>query len=210
MPSFSTAIVQDEVDTQRRLADFGLDADQFMEIAEVATTWAGDASPLMPHNAPGTLAYIYGVQEMRHQLVDDEWEVERTFGIEAVINRIIGIRIAYQNVDRACDPEFPPIPRSAKGNASENICGPNLFVHSGVEPGPLTGVKQDGTTTYYVMVGEDGSVELSNPVIKNGLYKHFNERIFINRPSEDWEAEIDPETGPIEDFEISVSLKDDM
>ena len=96
------------------------------------------------------------------------------------------------------------------GNAAENLCGPNLFVHAGVEVGPLTGVKQDSIPTYYVMVGEDGSVELSHPVIKNGTYKHFHERILIHRPAEDWEEEIDPETGPIEDFDVAVSFKDDM
>jgi hypothetical protein len=112
-------------------------------------------------------------------------------------------------VDRACDWDFPPNPRSAKGSAAENICGPNLFEHAGVEPGPLTGVKEDGIPTYYAMVGEDGSVEFSHPVIKNGSYQHFNERIFIHRPTEDWEEKIDPETGPIEDFDVAVSLKDD-
>ncbi len=210
MPQFKTTIVDGEIDVQRRLADFRFTADQFMAIATTARIWADDASPLMPQNAPGTLAYIYGVQELRHQLLDDEWEVDRTCGIEAVINRKLGMRIGYQNVDQACAPDFPPHPRSTKGSAAENICGINLFVHAGVEPGPLTGVKQDGIPTYYVMVGEDGSVELSHPVIKNGSYKHFHERIFINRPIEDWEEEIDPETGPIEDFDVAVSFKDDM
>lgn len=210
MPPFKMVVVDCIIDVQRRLADFALNTDQFMPIAAIARTWADDASPLMPQNAPGTLAYIYGVQELRQQLLGGEWEVDRTCGIEAVINRKLGVRIGYQNVDRACDHDFPPNPRSTKGTASENICGPNLFVHAGVEPGPLTGVRQDGIPTYYVMVGEDGSVELSHPVIKNGTYKHFHERIFIDRPTDEWEEEIDPETGPIEDFDIVVSFKDDM
>lgn len=209
MLPFSTVIVDGEHDTQRRLADFGLAAEQFEEIARAARTWADDASPLMPQNAPGTLAYIFGVQELRHQIVEGDWEVDRACSIEAVLNRKLGIRIGYQNVDRACDPAFPPNPLSAKGSAAEIICGPTLFEHAGVEPGPLTGVKQDGIPTYYVMVGEDGSVELSHPVIKDGSYKHFHERIFIGRPTNDWEEELDPETGPIQDFDIAVSFKDD-
>lgn len=210
MPCFSTVIVDGEFDVERRLADFGLIAGQFTAIAAVARTWADDASPLMPLNAPGTLAYIFGVRELRHQLVEGEWEVDRTSGIEAVINRALGVRIGYQNVDRSCDPNFPPNPLSAKGSAAEIFSGPNLFEHAGVEPGPLTGVKQDGLTTYYVMVGEDRSVELSQPVIKDGSYKHFNERIFIARPTNDWEEEIDPQTDPIQDFDVAVSFKDDM
>lgn len=77
-----------------------------------------------------------------------------------------------------------------------------------MDAGPLTGVLFDGVPTYYVMVGEDGSVELSHPVISNGSYKHFHERIFIYAPNDDWEAELDPETGPIDDFDISVNFKD--
>lgn len=210
MPSFKTAIVDGENEVQSRLADFGLTVEQIKAIANVARAWADDASPLMPRNAPGTLAYIFGVQELRHQIMGEEWDVDHTCGIESVINRELDVRIGYQNVDRACDPIFPPNPRSTKGSAAENICGPNLFVHAGVEPGPLTGVKLDGIPTYYVMVGEDGSVELSHPVIKDGSYKHFNERILIDRPIDGWEDEISPETDPIEDFDVAVSFKDDM
>ena len=210
MPDFRTVIVDDEFDVNRRLADFGLNPDQFTAIADTARAWADDASPLMPVNAPGTLAYIFGVEEMRHQLVDLDWQVDRTCGIEAVVNRSLGRRIGFQNVDRACDREFPPMPRSTKGSAAENICGPTLFQIAGIEPGPLTSVRQDGVPTYYVMVGEDGSVELSHPVIKNGSYKHFYERIFIRSSAKDWEEGIDTDTSPIEDFDVAVSLKDDL
>lgn len=205
---FRTAIldVPDEVD--QRLADWGLVRQQFTAIARTAKSWADDASPLMPLNAPGTLAYIFGVAELRRQLVDDAWRVERKGGIEVVLNAHANLRIGFHNVDAACDAKFPPQPRSAKGTASENLCGPTLFQHFGVEPGPLTGVNEDGVPTYYVMVGEDGSVELSNPVIKDGTYKHFNERIFIYKPAEDWEDEIASDEGPAENFEVEVSFKD--
>jgi len=208
VPSFKTSIVEREIDVERRLQDWGLSRDQFIDVAKAARMWADDASPLMPLNAPGTLAYIFGVQELRHQLVDDKWHVDRTHGIEAVINRSLGLRIGFHNVDQACDLMFPPHPRSAKGSASENLCGPNLFQHFGVEPGPLTAVTDDGVTTYYAMVGEDGSVELSNPVILDGTYRHFNERIFIFRSAESWEREIESDTGPVDDFDVEVTFKE--
>lgn len=210
MPTFRTAVLESENDVERRLQDWGLTKGQFTEIAKVANTWAADASPLMPLNAPGTLAYIFGVQELRRQLIDGNWHADRSSGIEAVLNRTLGLRIGFHNVDRACDPIFPPHPRSSKGSASENLCGPNLFQHFGVEPGPLTAVTDDGITTYYVMVGEDASVELSHPVIFDGTYRHFHERICIFRPSGTWESEIDPDTGPLEDFEVDVSFKEQI
>lgn len=208
MASFVTVLVQHELEVIRRLETLGLVRDQFLAIGLVARGRADDASPLMPVNAPGTLAYIHGVKELRQQLLDGVWAVDRTCGIESVINRQIGMRIGYQNVDRACDPLFPPTPRSLKGSAAEGLSGSTLFEYSGVETGPLTGVLSDGVPTYYVMVGEDGSVELSHPVISNGLFRHFHERIFVFTPNDDWEAEIDSETGPIDDFEISVKFKD--
>jgi hypothetical protein len=133
--------------------------------------------------------------------------VDRTCGVEAVVNRERRIRIAFQNVDRACDPNFPPNPRSSKGSASELLSGPTLFEHAGVDAGPLTGVLSDGVPTYYAMVGEDGSVELSHPVISNGSFVQFHERILISAPDADWADTIDPETGPVEDFEIPVRFK---
>lgn len=202
MRSFSTTVVEGESSIAARLSDFGILPQQLLAVGKIARTWADDASPLMPINAPGTLAYIYGVRELRQQLLDGSWVVDRTCGIEAVINRDLRMRIAFQNVDRACDPIFPPNPRSAKGSASESLCGPTMFEYAGVEAGPLTGVLQDGVPTYYLMVGEDGSVELSHPVIVNGSYAYFHERILITPPDSDWIDEINPETGPVDDFEI--------
>jgi len=208
MPSFATSIVQGERAVADRLSDFGLVPEQILAVGAVARTWADDASALMPINAPGTLAYIYGVQELRQQVIDGVWAADRTCGIEAVVNRDRKVRIGFQNVDRACDSDFPPNPRSAKGSASESLCGPTLFEHAGIDAGPLTGVKSDGIPTYYVMVGEDGSVELSHPVIANGSYKQFHERIFIVAPSGDWSDEINPDTSPLNDFDIVVRFKD--
>lgn len=208
MAAFRTAVVEGEIEVSRRLESLTLSRDQILSIAMVARRWADDASPLMPTNAKGTLAYIFGVAELRSQLLDGRWQVDRTCGIEAVINRELGIRIGYQNVDRSCSLIVPPHPISAKGSASENLCGPTLFEYVGMDAGPLTGVGTDGVPTYYVMVGEDGSVELSHPVISNGSYKHFNERIFVSAPDDDWTDVIDPAIGPTDNFDVEVKFKD--
>lgn len=209
MPTFQTNVVDDKVDVERRLADFGLVKEQVLAVADVAKRWADDASPLMPLNAPGTLAYIHGVAELRRQFLAVEWMIDRTSGIEGVINRTLGIRVVFQNVDRACDPILKPHPRTSKGAGAESISGPTLFEHAGVEPGPLVAVKLDGLTTYYVMVGEDGSVEFSCPVVENGMFVAFPERIFVRRIDDDWVEEIDA-ASPFDDFDVPVSLKNDM
>lgn len=209
MPQFSTALLTEEFDVRRRLAEFDLDQEGLKAVGNVARNWADDAGPLMPVNAAGTLAYIYGVQELRYRTVGQSWEVDRNYGIEAVVNTSLNMRVAYQNVDLACDPIFPPNPRSAKGNAAEYLSGPDLFVYAGVEPGPLTGLGHDNVETYYLMVGENGSVELSLPIIRNGSYKHFCERIFVHVSDRDLDVSSTLETGPVTEFDIPVALKDE-
>lgn len=217
MPSFNTSIVDEPTAMEQRLADFGLTASQFLAIRDSARAATDDASPLMPLNAPGTLGYIYGVEATRAQILDGIWQIDRTLGVEAIINRELGIRIGYQNVDKACDPVFKPMPRTAKGPASEKMCGFPLFEHYGMaletdtDRLPSDSIKDplaDQVNTYFVMVGEDGSVELSCPIIEGRRYAGFRERIFIETPDADWEQMISGEDGPMDDFDVDVSIKE--
>ncbi|RUW58989.1 hypothetical protein [Mesorhizobium sp. M7A.F.Ca.US.008.03.1.1] len=217
MPSFRTAIIDSPQDAERRLADWGLAAEQFLAVRDSARAAADNASPLMPLNAPGTLGYIHGVGALRGQLLDGEWVIDRTLGVEAVINHRLGLRIGYQNVDRACDVVFPPMPRSERGNGTARLCRLPLFEHFGVElesdadrlpSDELQDPLGDQVVTYFVMVGEDGSVELSRPIIANKKYDQFVERIFVDNPSDDWGEIMDPEMGPVEDFDVPVIFKD--
>jgi len=217
MPPFRTAIIETPIDASRRLADFRLTVEQILAIRDSARAAYDDASPLMPQNAPGTLAYIYGVGALRGQLLNEEWVIDRTLGVEAVINHRLNIRIGFQNVDRSCDPGFPPMPRSEKGSGSARLCRLPLFEHYGVIlesdadrlPGDDVKDPHGGqVVTYFVMVGEDGSVELSCPVIANRRYSDFGERIFVHRPDSDGEVRMDLDTGPMEDFDVTVVFKD--
>lgn len=217
MPIFSTAIYDNTVSAELRLADFGLTIMQFLTIRDSARAAADDASPLMPLNAQGTLAYIHGVEALRGQILDSDWIIDRTLGVEAIINHELGIRIGYQNVDKACDPVFKPMPRSAKGVATERMCSAPLFDYYGMnlevdkDRLPRDDVKDphsERVTTYFVMVGEDGSVELSSPIIENQRFADFRERIFIDRPEEDWDTQLEPDSIPTEEFDVTVTFKD--
>lgn len=207
MIPFKTVIVSAPTDVETRLADFGLVRDQFVAIGKTARAYADDASPSMPLNAAGMLSYIHGVGELRQQLVGPEFIVDRTCGIEAVIRRDRSVRIGFQNVDKCCA-NMAPMPRSEKGSGAASLSSPSLFEHAGVDAGPLTGVKSDGILTYYIMVGLDGSVELSCPIIENGKYSDWHERIFIFSPEGDWEAVPDTDSNPINDFDVNVSFKE--
>ena len=206
MPTFNTVIVSTLVDVEKRLEDFGVTRQKILAIGRTARAYADDASPSMPLNAAGLLSYIHGVGELRQQLVGTNYIPDRTCGVESVVNRDRSLRIAFQNVDKSCA-DKPPLPRTEKGNGAAALSSPTLFEHAGVEAGPLIGV-HDGVRTYYVMVGLDGSVELSCPFIKEGKYVAWLERIYIYSPDGDWEAEPDTDSKPTEDFNIEVSFKE--
>lgn len=206
MPSFNTVVTSTIVDVEIRLEDFGVTRQQIMAIGHTARAYADDASPSMPLNAPGMLSYIHGVGELRQQLVGTDYIPDRACGVESVVRRDRSVRIAFQNVDQSCA-DMPPLPRTEKGSGAASLSSPSLFEHAGIEAGPLTGV-HDGVRTYYVMVGLDGSVELSCPVIEKGKYVDWIERIYVYSPDDDWQAEPETDVGPIEDFEIHVSFKD--
>lgn len=207
VPTFNTVIVSALVDIETRLSDFGLYRDQLLAIGHTARAYADDASPSMPLNAAGMLSYIHGVGELRQQLVGPDFIPDRACGIESVIHRDRSVRIGFQNVDKCCV-LMPPMPRSEKGSGAAILSSPSLFEHAGVEAGPLTGVQQDGIHTYYVMVGLDGSIELSCPIIDKGKYVDWHERIFVFSPDGEWEAIPDSDSGPAEDFDVIVSFKE--
>ena len=207
MPRFNPVVVSEPHEIETRLSDFGLVREQLLEIGRIARTYADDAGPTMPLNAAGMLAYIYGVNEVRCQLVGFGYLIDRTCGIEGVISNDRTIRIGFQNVDKCCV-DMPPVPRSEKGGGAASLSSPNLFEYAGIEPGPVSGEKTDGVLTYYVMVGADGSVELSCPIIEKGKYASWHERIFVYSPDGDWDTLPSTDSGPIEEFDISVSFKE--
>lgn len=212
---FSTTVIERPQDVDQRLSDFGLVRGQILAIRDAARAASDDASPLAPVNAPGTLAYISGVQALREQILGPGWVMARSLGIEAVINESIGIRLCYQNVDRACDDFFKPMPRSGKGAASASLCCLPLFEHFGVTlPDDADRLKEyegfdpskDHLTTYFVMVGEDGNVELSSPVIEGQRFSKFRERIFVDRLEVDVDGVSEYEAAG--DFEFDVTMKE--
>lgn len=205
MPSFKTVNFTTIAEVETRLADFSLTRSQIIEIGKTARAYADDAGPSMPVNAAGMLSYIHGVGELRQQLVGINYVPDRAYGIESVVNKNRTVRIAFQNVDKCCV-EMPPIPRSEKGGGASLLSSPSLFEHAGVEVGPLTGV-HDGIRTYYVMVGLDGSIELSCPVIDKGKYVAWSERIYIHSLDEEWEVLPESYDDQTQDFDIEVSFK---
>ena len=85
---------------------------------DAALAAAAEATPFFPANAAGTFAYFYGTQQLREQFVGEDWRIDRTDGVETVVNETLNVKLGFQNVDLACNDENLPRPRSPKGAGS--------------------------------------------------------------------------------------------
>jgi hypothetical protein len=83
------------------------------------------------------------------------------------------------------------------------VCQNNLF---GDLPRFAVDVPK-GWKTYYLMVAENGAVELSHCMVKNGTFKNYIERIYLSDGS-DWEPSrkgLDLDEGDVaDDFDPQV------
>jgi hypothetical protein len=183
-----TDVLCEPVDVVQRLRACGLDRDKLIEVARRAVYASRDCTPNHPANAPGTFSYQYGTQALRDLFVGKDWAVDRTDSIESIWNEERRIRVAYQNVDMACDLNRLPKPKSIKGEGSERVCKGNQLALFADLP-LFARLPKAGDVTLYLMVSQDGldvRVELSRPVIENKKFATFIERIFLLREGE-WE-----------------------
>jgi hypothetical protein len=159
-----------------RLRELGVMREQLMAVRDAALAAAAEATPFFPANAAGTFAYFYGTQQLREQFVGADWRIDRTDGVETVVNEKLNLKLGFQNVDLACDEENLPRPRSPKGAGAERACTGNLFGHL-----PHDTPKPDDSepATFFLMVDQDGATELSRPVVGKRGYLGFVERIFL-------------------------------
>jgi hypothetical protein len=181
MPWIETRVLKEVWDVERRLRELALSRAGLLVIRDVALNEAANATPNHCANAAGTFSYQHGTWALRDQFVGLGWTVDRTDGVEAIFNKELNIRVAFQNVDRACDDENPPAPRSEKGAGAERLCeGNGLF---GQLP-RFAPVPFDKCATFYLMTAPDGACELSRPVIANGAFTAYVERIYLSDGSD--------------------------
>jgi hypothetical protein len=130
--------------------------------------------------------------------------VDRSDGIEAIVNEKLKIRIAFCNVDLACDDNHIPKPRSEKGAGAERASGATLFDHL-----PHFSPRQTGEwKLYYLMVDQNGAAELTRPVINARTFSAAIERIYLSGGGDDDPAKmVEPDTGPVDNFDPQVVRK---
>lgn len=153
MPWIETSVLKETWDVDRRLRELALSRGSLLVVRDVALNEAANATPNHCANAAGTFSYQHGTWALRDQFAGLRWTVDRADGVEAIFNKDLNIRIAFQNVDRACDDEIAPAPRSEKGAGAERLCqGNGLF---GQLP-RFAPVPFDKCATFYLMTASDG------------------------------------------------------
>jgi hypothetical protein len=207
MTMIATRYVKVPVDVEARLAELGTSLATLLEIRDIAMNASGNATPFHAANAGGTFAYQDGTWALRdrHVAPEGQWEVDRAHGVEAISNKTTATKIAFANVDVACNDTQKPKPRSRKGAGGEKVFGQDLFAGTLPEFAPLA---RDGIAAFYLMVDPRGACELTRPVVKGGTFTSYVERIYISSGIElDDESLLAPEDGPIADFDPEVVRK---
>jgi hypothetical protein len=162
-----------------------------------------NATDFHPSNAPGTFGYHHGTWTLRDQFVGERWVVDRSDGIEAILNEGLNLKIAFCNVDLSCDDDHIPKPRSEKGAGAERASGTPLF---GYLPhyAPRT---TESSKLYYLMVDQNGATELTRPVVSGGTFLAAIERIYLSNGGDDDLAVESEDTGPVDNFDPQVVRK---
>ena len=115
-------VFREEQEVNARLAELELKKAKLLSIRSVAVAAAADATPFHPANAAGNFSYQHGTFALRKELAEEGWVAERPNGVEAIRNQAGDVRVAFANVDVACNDEHEPRPRSGKGAGAERLC----------------------------------------------------------------------------------------
>lgn len=202
-------VLSEEFEVVPRLDELGAPRALLLDVVRAAVGARRDATPFHPLNAGGQLAYQHGTAHLRRVFLPIGWEICRRENIESIFNPTTGIKIVYQNADRAGDPLFEPVATSKKGDgaaravqAGQGEFWPDMRAAE---------VREINATTWYLFVEAEGGnvrAELSCPAsIQQSQFAGFNERIMLVQHGE-WDS-ADPlaDDKPPLEFEVPISRK---
>ena len=201
-----TIVLQEPWDVNRRLWELQLGPrplERLMKVVLAAISAGADATPFHPANAAGTFSYQHGTWALRNEFVGDAWLLDRHDGVEAIRNEAAKVKVVFANVDVACSDNQKPKPRSRKGAGAERACCGNLF---SVLP-EFAPSQAAGWAVYYLMVDGNGAAELTRPVVKNGTFTSYVERIYLSDSSDLHHETLFMDDDEADDFDPQVVRK---
>jgi hypothetical protein len=204
MDFVETKVFREPWDADLRLKQLELTREGLLASRDIAISERANATDFHPANAPGTFGYHHGTWALRDQFVGTKWIIDRSDGIEAIRNEDLKLKIAFCNVDLACDDNHIPKPRSEKGAGAERASGATLFGNlPHYAPRPV-----GDWMLYYLMVDQNGAAELTRPVVSGGTFSAAVERIYLSHGSDDDPAILtEDDIGPADNFDPQVVRK---
>ncbi|MBL8905269.1 MAG: hypothetical protein JNM20_01205 [Rhizobiales bacterium] len=181
MDPVETIILRESWEVEPRLKELGLSRKKLLEARDIAINDAANATAFHAANAAGTYSYHAGTWALRHLFVGKEWKLDRADGIEAIRDDARKVRIAFSNVDLACDASHVPKPRTKKGAGAERAITGDLFPNSPRYAPNKTGEWQ----FFYLMIDQNGAAELTRPIVRGGTFIAATERIYLSTGSGD-------------------------
>jgi len=203
-------VLAEDYEIVPRLAQLGLRRDLLLDVVQAAVGGRRNATGYHPLSAGGLLSWIQGTGQLRRIFLPLGWEICRRDNIETIFNPEIGIKVVFQNAERAGDPLMDPIATSRKGAGSARAVELGQF-----ELWPEVKAREvaEVTATTWVLFvyadGDDVRAELSCPIaINEEQFDGFHERIILIEKG-GWEAAIPVirDDGPPADYEVSVTRK---
>lgn len=203
-------VLAEEFEIVSRLEQLALRRDLLLDIVRAAVGGRRRATAFHPKSAGGLQSWIEGTGHLRRTFVPRGWEICSRDNIESIFHAEAGIKVVFQNAERAGDPIQEPIAASKKGAGSARA----------VELGQLElwpelkekEVAEITARTWVLFVyadGDDVRAELSCPIaINEEQYDGFHERILLVTKG-GWDAAqpvADDGEPPVE-YEVTVSRK---
>ncbi|KQM72866.1 hypothetical protein [Sphingomonas sp. Leaf20] len=203
-------VLAEEYEIVPRLAQLRLRRDLLLDVVSAAVGGRRNATGYHPLSAGGLLSWIEGTGQLRRIFVQRGWEVCRRDNIESIFNPEIGIKVVFQNAERAGDPLLEPLATSKKGAGSARAIELGQY-----ELWPEEQAKKfvEVTASTWVLFvysdGDDVRAELSFPKAINGeQFDGFHERILLVEKG-GWGASvpIEDDGEPSAEYKVSVTRK---
>ena len=207
--SLDMTVLKEAPEVENRLKQWDVTVEDMLDVVKAAVGARRSATALHPLGAGGQLAYIYGTAALRSLFMPKGWQKKSTGNIECVFNSMLGVKIIYQNANRAGDTLFPPTSASPKGPGSVKVVqsAQGELFESLAEAEAI----EETAAVYYLFVEAEGKsirAELSRPkAILDDQFHGFHERIILLRSGE-WEGiDLTPDEMPAPEFDIEVTRK---
>jgi hypothetical protein len=205
MDAIATTVLREPWEIEPRLKELALTRKGILEARDVAIHDSANATLFHAANAAGTYSYHSGTWALRDRFVGGDWVLDRSDGVEAIRNEKLKLKVAFSNVDIACDNFHIPKPRTKKGAGAERATGADLFAYVDI---PQYAPRPSGEWKfYYLMVDGNGAAELSRPVVRGGTFTAAIERIFLSTGGDEGNVLLEDTTDTVVQFEPQIARK---